>query len=126
MEEGAPIAEVVNLFSGFVQTVSIFVRRCVPVAKDYAEEIADYAKCVTIVCSALQEVAMCVSKAETKIEMKSVKVVWPCIHARVLNLRGAMVTRMIPVLHPGGQLDELLVKNLFKVQQELIYLSHCK
>ena len=99
--EGAPIAEVLNLLSGSVETVGIFVRRCLPVAKDYAEEIADYAKCVTVVNSALQEVAMCASKAETRMEMKHVKVEWLRIHALVEDLRGAMVTSMIPVLHSG-------------------------
>ena len=126
MEEGAPIAEVLNLLSGFAESISIFVRRFVPVAKYYAEEIADYAKCVSVVTSALQVVAMCDSKAETRMEMKHMKVEWPCIHSPEEDLRGAIVTRMIRVLHPGRQLDELLVKNVFKLQQELIHLSHCK
>ena len=68
MEEGAPIAEVLNL-SGFVETVCIFVRWCVAVAKDYEEKIADYPKCVTGVSSAFQVVAMCVVKAETRMDM---------------------------------------------------------
>ena len=102
MEEGARIAEVFYLFSVFVKTVGIFVRRCLPVAKDFAEEIADFAKGVTVVSSALQVVVMCVSKAETRMEMKRMKVEWPCIHARLEDLRGPIVTTMIPVLHPGG------------------------
>ena len=50
----------------------------------------------------------------------------PCIYARPEGLPGAIVKSMIPVLHPDGQVDELLVKNVFRVEQELTYLSHCK
>ena len=58
--------------------------------------------------------------------MKHVKVEWPRIHARVEDLREAIVASMILVLDPAGQLDELLLKKVFKVQKELIYLSHRK
>ena len=122
MEEGASIAEVLNLLSGIVETSGIFVRRSVPVSEDSAEEIVDQAKCVTVVSSALQEVAMNASKAETRMEMKRVKVEWPCIHTRVEDLQGAIVKSMIPILHADRQLDELLVKNVFKVQKERISL----
>ena len=125
MEEGALIAEGLNLLSEFVETIGIFVRRCVPLAKDYANEIADYAKCVTFVSSDLQ-VVTCVSKAETRMEMMHVNVGWPCLDARLEDLRGAIVTSMISVLDPAGKLDELLVKNVFKVQQKLNFLSHGK
>ena len=40
MEEGAPIAEDLNLLPGFVETVVTVVTRCVPVAKDVVEEFA--------------------------------------------------------------------------------------
>ena len=55
--------------------------------------------------------------------MKRAKVEWPCIHAGLEDLPGAIVKSMIPVLHADGQVDELLVKNVFKVQQELIYID---
>ena len=59
MEEGAPIAEGLNFLSGFVETVAAVVKKSVPVAKDVAEGVADFAKCINVVSSALQVVAMC-------------------------------------------------------------------
>ena len=64
------------------------MRRCVPVAKDFAEEVADFAKCIPIVSSALQVVVMCASKAETGMQMKRVKVEWPPTYARIEDLPG--------------------------------------
>ena len=58
--------------------------------------------------------------------MKRTKVVWPYIHARAEDLRGTIVKSINPVLHSGKQLNELLVRNVFNVQQELIYLSRFK
>ena len=120
VEEGAPVAEGLNLLSGIVETASTVVKKSVPLAKDVAEEVADFAKCVTIVSSALQVVVMCASLAEMGIEMKRGTVEWPRIRARVKDLHGAIVKSMIPVLHPEGHVDELLVKNVFEVQQELV------
>ena len=74
MEGGVPIAAVLNLLSEFVETVAISVERCVRVAKDVAEEVADFAKCVTVLSSALQVVLMCASLTETGMEIKRVKV----------------------------------------------------
>ena len=39
------MAEFLNLLSGFVDTVTTVVKRCVPVAKDVAGEVTDSAKC---------------------------------------------------------------------------------
>ena len=39
MEEGAAIADNMNLWSGFVETVATNVKRCVPVAKDIEDWI---------------------------------------------------------------------------------------
>ena len=97
-----------------------------PVAKDFAEEVADFARCVPVVNSALQVVVMCASKAETGTQMKRVKVKCPPTHARLEDIPGAIVKRMIPLLYPDRQVDKLFGKNIFKVQQELIYLYHCK
>ena len=74
MEKGVPIAEIFNLLSGFVETVATAGKRCVRVAKDVAEEVADFAKCVTVLSSALQVVLMCASFTETGMEIKRVKV----------------------------------------------------
>ena len=102
------------------------MKGCVPVATDFAEEVADFTKCVPVVNSALQVGVMCASKAETGMQMKSVKVECPPIYARLEDLPGTIVKRTIPLLYPDRQVDKLFVKNMFKVQQELIYLSHCK
>ena len=126
MEEGAPIAEGLNLLSGFVETVASVVKRFVPIAKDFAEDFAGFAKCIPVVNSALQLVVMCASKAETGMQMMCVKAEWPPTYARLEDLPGAIVKRMIPVLYPDRLVDKLFVKNMLKVQQELTYLSHCK
>ena len=99
MEEGVPIAEGLNLYSGFVKTFVIGGKRCVPVAKDFPKEVADFAKCVPAVNSALQVLVMCASKAETGNLVKRVKVEWPPIYSRLLDLPVAIVKIMIPVLH---------------------------
>ena len=52
-----------------------------PVAKDFAEEVADFAKFVPVVNSALQVVMMCASKAEMGMQVKRVKVEWPPTYA---------------------------------------------
>ena len=86
------------------------------------EEVADFAECVTVVSSALQVVVVvvCASLAETRMEMKPAEVEWPRIYTTVEDLRGAILERMIPILHPDGQVNELLVKNVFEVQQALV------
>ena len=48
MEEGAPIAEVLNLLSGVVETVATAVKWRAQVAKDVAEEVGDLAKCALL------------------------------------------------------------------------------
>ena len=120
VEEAAPIAEGLNVLSGFVETVATVVKKSVPIAKDVAEEVADLAKCVTVVSSALQVVVICASLAEMGMEMKRAKGEWPCIHGTVEDLREEIVKSMIPILHPDGQVKERLVKNVFEVQQELV------
>ena len=52
------------------------------------------------------------SLAEMAREIKRVKVEWPPLYARLEDLPGDKVERMIPVLHLDGQVDELFVKNL--------------
>ena len=120
LEERASVAEGLDLLCGFVETVATVVKKSVPVAKDVAEEVADFAKCVTVVSSALQVVVICATLAEMGTEMKRGTIEWPRIRNRVGNLRGAIVKCMVPMLHPDGDVDELLVKNVFKVQQELV------
>ena len=114
------------MLSGFVETVATVVKRRLSVAKDFAEEFTDFTKCVPVVNSALQVVVMCASLTEMGMEMKCAKVAWPPIYARLEALPGAIVKSMIPVLRTDRQVDELLVKNVFKVQQEPTYLFHCK
>ena len=120
MEEGAPITERVNLFCGYVETIATIIKKSVPAAKDMAEEVADYAKCVSVVGSALQVVVMCATLAEMGMEMKRGKVEWPRIQSRVKHLHRVVLDCMSHVLHPDGHVDELLVKSIFKVQQELV------
>ena len=48
------------------------------------------------------------------------------IYARVEDPPGTKVEKLIPGLHTDGQVDELLAKNVFNVQQELAHLSHCR
>ena len=45
----------------------------------------------------------------------SVLVEWRHIYARLEDLQRAILKSMIPVLHPDGQVDELLMKNVFRV-----------
>ena len=75
-EEGASIAEGLNLLSGFVETVATVVKMCLPVAKDFPEEVVDFAKCVPVVNPALQVVVMWASLAEMGMEMKCARVEW--------------------------------------------------
>ena len=53
-------------------------------------------------------------------ELKSAIKDWPSIHARVQNLCEAIVERIIPILYPAGDVDQLFVKDLFEVQEELV------
>ena len=57
-----------------VDTVATTVKRGKQVAKDVAEEFADFAKCVTVLSSALQVALICASLTETRMEVKRVKV----------------------------------------------------
>ena len=109
MEEVDPIADDMNLLSVFVETVDSVMKRCMPVAKDIAKKIADIAKCVPVVSSAFQMVVMCAS--------------YSCSTGGSCRV---IVKSMIPVLHQDGQADEMLVKSVLKVQQELTDLAHNK
>ena len=64
------------------------MKRCLPVAKYFAEEVVDFAKCVPVVNSALQVVVMCASLAEMEMEMemKRAKVEWPPNYARLEDI----------------------------------------
>ena len=64
------------------------MQRCVPVTKDFAEEVADFTKCVPVVNSAFQVVVMPASEAETGMQIKRVKVEWPPTYARLKDLPG--------------------------------------
>ena len=120
IEEVAPIAVGLDLLCGFVETVATVVKKNVPVVKDVAEEVADFAKCITVVSSALQVVMMCSILAEMGMEMKRGTAEWPRIHGRVENLPGTVVKCIGPMLHPDGNVDELLVRDVFKLHQELV------
>ena len=73
-----------------------------------------------VVNSALHVVVIRACLVETGMEMKCTKVEWPPIYARLQDLPRVIVESMILVLHPDEQVDELLLKNEFKAQQELI------
>ena len=45
VDEGTPKAKGLNLLPRFVETVATVVRRCVSIEKDFAQEVADFAKC---------------------------------------------------------------------------------
>ena len=96
------------------------------VGKNFAEEVTDFAKCLTIGSLALQVVVVCASPAETGMEIKGAKVEGPAIYARLEDLLETIEKSMIPVLHPDRLLDKLLVKNVCKVQRKLTYLCHWK
>ena len=98
-----------NLLCKFVETVDSVIKRCVPVAKDVAKEIAEFAKCVPGVSSGLQVMVMCALYLYSTGESSRV-----------------IVKSMIPVLHQDRQADEMLVKSVFNVQQELTDLVQCK
>ena len=102
------------------------MKRCVPVAKDFAEEVTDFAKCVPVINSASEVVVMCASKAETGMQMKRMKVECPPTYAWLEDLRGSIAKRMIPVLYPDRQVDNQFMKNVFNMQQELVYMYHCR
>ena len=69
---------------------------------------------------------MCASLVEVEMEMKRAKIELPPIYARLEDIPEAKVESIIPVIHLDGQVDELLVNNVFRVQQDLTYHSHCK
>ena len=114
-----PIAIAVKVLSGFVETVGTVVKKNVPIVEDVVEEVADFAECVTVVSSALQLVVVCASLVETGMEMKRAESEWPRTNATVEDLSGAIVESMIPILHPDGQVNELLVKNCSKCNKHL-------
>ena len=96
-----------------------------PVATDVAEEIADIEKCVHLVRSGSQVMMMCASLAETGMEIKREGLVTLYLFSTGGSYR-LIVKSMIPVLYPVVQLDEMLVKSILKVLQELTNLSNCK
>ena len=109
MEEGILIANDMKLLCGFVETVASVIKRCMPVAKDGAKKIADFAKCVPVVSSALQVVVVCASYSSSTGGSSRV-----------------IAKSMIAVVYPDGQAHEVIVESVFKVQQELTNLSDCK
>ena len=102
MEKAAPIAEGVNLLCGYVETVATVLKKSVPVAKDVAEKVADFAKCFSVVGSAVQVAVMCATLAEMGMEMKRGKFEWPRIQSRLKHLHGVVLKCMSHVLHPDG------------------------
>ena len=120
VEKSGPLANTVKILSGFVETVATGLKKNVPIVKDVDQEVADFAKCITVVNSTLQVVVICASLAEMGMEMNRAKGEWSRIHATVEDLRREIVKSMIPILHPDGQVNELLMKNVFEVQQEVV------
>lgn len=48
----------INVLSGFIKTVATVVKKAAPLVQDASVEVADFAKCVTIVSSTFQGVAL--------------------------------------------------------------------
>lgn len=92
--------------------------RSKPAAKEVAEEVTDFAKCVSVVGSAVEVVVMFATLTEMGTEMKRDKVEWPRIQFRVKHLHAVVLVCMSHVLNPGAHINELQVKNILKVQQE--------
>lgn len=110
--------EAINVLSGFIETVATVVKKTAPVVQD-TTEVADFAKCVAIVSSTFQVIALCAKLADM-MEMKRGVDAWPRIRAQADELRREIVESMVPILHPDGRVDVRLVKNVFQVQQELV------
>lgn len=83
------------MLSGFVETVATVVKKTNPLVQDTAKEIADFAKCITIVSSAFQDVSLCAKLADMGMEMKRGVEAWPRIQEQVENLRREIVDSMV-------------------------------
>ena len=101
-------------------TVEKSVEKGAPVVSKVVQDVNECAKCVTVVSSVVQVVVITSKLVEIGKEMIHEIKEWPNIYARVLNLREEIAERATPILHPDGDVDELLVKNMFEVQEELV------
>lgn len=52
-------------------------------------------------------------------EAKRGKAVLPNIQAQLADLQGVLIECVLRILHPGVKVDEMLVENLFRVQDKV-------
>ena len=132
--------DVVDKFSGFIQTVLTFVKTCSPVSKESVEKMcasiaegsgekiagavdvvqkaSDIAKCVTIVGSVFQAAVVVMTLVDLGFEMNRGSKELLRIKEKVGKLRESIVKSIIPVLHPNGKVDNKLIEDVFKVQEQ--------
>lgn len=113
----------VAVISNFVQTIAVLfqtsARASAPGIKETKEFAGSIAKCITVVGYAFQVVNLCITIAEMASEAKQGLKALPKIRARADALRSKFVECMLAILHPDGQVDEILVQNMFKVQEQV-------
>lgn len=108
--------------ANFVETMTIIVKTCAPYVKnvvEVAESVADVAKCMSIVSSVVTVVGMCATLVEMRSESKRDAQELPGIRSTIQELQDDIVAIMVPILHPVGKLDELLVRGVFEIQEQL-------
>lgn len=113
------LPETVDKLSGLAQTVATVVKTSAPAVKDTAQAVADVFKCVTIVSSLFQAVVLCATLVEMGCEMQRGEDAFPGIRETLKELYGAIVESIEYVLRPDAKVKELLVKDVFEVQENL-------
>ena len=81
-----------------------------------AQKAADIAKCVTIIGSLFQVVVVVATLFDLGLEMNRASKELPLMKKKVENLRESIVMSIIPVLYPNGRVEDLLMKDMFRVQ----------
>ena len=134
------ITNTVDKFSAFIQSIYGFVKMCSPVNKESVEKLSaslaegaarnaadvasaaqkasDIAKCVTIVGSLFQVVVVSATLIDLGFEMNRGSEELPRISEKVGNLQQSIVKSIKPVLKPNGKVQEELIVDMFKVQEE--------
>ena len=124
LEEGG---KGLNALTGFLQAAATIVKKsaensaaALSQGVQVVQDVTEYVKCVTIVSSVVQTLVIATKLAELYTEMKRGNKEWPRIYARIEDLRKVVVERIVSIMHLDGHVDEILVRNMFEVQEELV------
>lgn len=106
-----------NIIADFIRNIAKSAKANVPFVKEGSEATADVTRCVYVVMSAFTSAVICTSLVETFMEIKRGTAELPRFASKLDELRESIVQVLVPVLYPNGQVDEVLLKHYFEVQE---------